>query len=415
MRFSGTSADGPRMDDVILIGGGPVGLITALGLAQAGLQVTVLEAGPELVASPRAAVYFAAALDGLARLGILEDAEAAGLRKQDYCYLIRSTGERIEYSINVLEGLTAHPYNLHLGQHQLARIALTHLQRMSNAEVRFDARVVALAQDGEGVTLTVRAEGEGLEMRAPWVVAADGAGSVVRRCLGLTFDGMTWPERFIATNVYCDFEHHGYARATFAIDAQFGAVIVLLDRQGLWRCTYMESGALAEESFLERLPAAYAGILPPGAHYEVESAAPYRMHQRSASRYRVGRVLLAGDAAHVTNPTGGLGLTTGLFDSYALWPALAAVVRGVARGEILDVYAERRRATFLEKVSPQATANKQLVFHANGGGTALEEAVRGLRRLATNRDYLLERLMFIKSLDTPLLHEAGGHDCGQIR
>lgn len=401
--YIGAVRSSESIQDVVIVGGGPVGLVTALGLGQAGLRITVIEAAREIVASPRAAVYFWAALEGLARLGILQEAEAAGLRKQDYCYLIRRSGERIEYSIDVLESFAPHPYNLHLGQHRLAGIALRRLQRLGNVEVRFGSRLESLAQDSDGVTLGVRSDGAVHDMRARWVVGADGAGSTVRRLLGISFDGFTWPERFIATNVYSDFERYGYARATFVVDQCFGAVIVLLDSQGLWRCTYMESAELPESSFMERLPAAYREILPSGAQYRVEGAAPYRMHQRSASRYRVGRVLLAGDAAHVTNPTGGLGLTSGLFDSYALYPALAAVVLDGADDAVLDRYSDCRRDVFMKMVSPQATANKRLVFHANGGGTALEEALAGLRRLATDRDYLLQRLMFIKSLDTPLV------------
>jgi len=127
------------------------------------------------------------------------------------------------------------------------------------------------------------------------------------------------------------------------------------------------------------------------------------MHQRSAQRYRVGRVVLAGDAAHVTNPTGGLGPTCGLFDSFALYPALTAIVLEGADEEVLDRYSTARRDAFVNRASPQATANKQLIYHANGGGRKLEEALAGLRRLATDPDFLWQRLMFTKSLETPPL------------
>lgn len=391
------------MQDVIVIGAGPVGCLTALGLARAGVRVGLIEAEPQLADSPRAAVYFWSVLDGLERLGILQEAEAAGVRKQDYTYLVRRTGERIEYSLEVLNGHTPRPYNLHLSQHRLADIALRRLGTCSNATVRFGARLQNLQQDADGVSLAV-ASGRGTEeLRARWVIAADGAGSTVRRLLGLSFEGMTWPERFVATNVYYDFERYGYTRTTFVIDDRFGAVIALLDTAGLWRCTYMEDGALSEETFLERLPAAYGALLPGQGRYRLERAAPYRMHQRSAPRYRVGRAVLAGDAAHVTNPTGGLGLTCGLFDCFALYPALAAVLLEDADAELLDRYATARRAAFLNLASPQASANKRLIFHANGGGRELAEALAGLRRLATDAEFLRQRLMFTRSLETPPL------------
>jgi 3-(3-hydroxy-phenyl)propionate hydroxylase/6-hydroxy-3-succinoylpyridine 3-monooxygenase len=391
------------MEDVIIVGGGPVGFITALGLAQAGVRVRVIEAEPQIINSPRAAVYFWSVLDGFGRLGILGEAEAAGVRKQDYTYLVRRTGERIAYSMEILEGHTPYPYNLHLGQHRLADIAMRRLKTFSNATVRFGTRLQQLQQDADGVTLSVATESETNELRARWVIGADGAGSTVRQLLGLSFDGMTWPERFVATNVYCDFERYGYARATFVIDDRFGAVIAILNKEGLWRCTYMEDATLPEETFLERLPQAYQAILPGQGNYELERASPYRMHQRSAQQYRVGRVVLAGDAAHVTNPTGGLGLTSGLFDSYALYPALTAVLLGGADDEVLDRYSAARRDTFVNRASPQASANKQLIYHANGGGPKLEEALTVLRRLAADPEFLLQRLMFTKSLETPPL------------
>jgi 3-(3-hydroxy-phenyl)propionate hydroxylase/6-hydroxy-3-succinoylpyridine 3-monooxygenase len=394
------------MQEVIIVGGGPTGFINALGLAQAGIRVMIIEAESAINSSPRAAVYFWSVLAGLERLDILAEAESIGFAKQDYTYLVAGTGERIAYSMSVLEGHTPRPYNLHLGQHRLAEIAMHRLRAFPNATVRFGTQLETLQQDDAGVTLTVRT-GEAIEsLRAKWVIGADGAGSTVRQQLGLSFDGMTWPERFVATNVYYDFERHGYARSTFVIDDRFGAIIALLDNEGLWRCTYMEDAALPEQSYLERVPAAFAQVLPGKGAYRLDRASPYRMHQRSAPRYRVGRVVLAGDAAHVTNPTGGLGLTSGLFDSFALYPALSAIVLQGADDRLLDRYSEARRDAFLHRASPQAIANKRLIFHANGGGAALEEALAALRRLASDPIFRLQRLMFTQSLETPPLVES---------
>ncbi len=388
------------MDDVIIVGGGPTGFITALGLAQAGVRLTVIEAEPSIVDSPRAAVYHWSVVEGLEKLGLRAEVEKAGFAKQDYTYLVHKTGERIDFSLDVLNGRTPYPYNLHLGQHRLAQIALRRLAGHSQTAVRFNTRLTELSQDPEGVTLQVMAPNGAEELRAKWVIGADGAGSTVRRLLGLDFDGMTWPERFVATNLYFDFERYHYARATFLIDDVYGAVIAKIDNEGLWRCTYMEDAQLPEDLLMQRLQKVYTAIVP-GADYAIERATPYRMHQRSASRYRVGRVALVGDAAHVTNPTGGLGLTSGLFDSFALYPALAAVISDGANAAVLDRYADSRRDIFLKLISPQAIANKHLIYHANGGGEHLEAALRSLRRLRTDKDFVLQRLMFLKSLETP--------------
>jgi 2-polyprenyl-6-methoxyphenol hydroxylase-like FAD-dependent oxidoreductase len=393
------------MDEVIVVGGGPTGFVTALGLAQAGVRLTVIEAEPKIVDSPRAAVYHWCVIEDLERLGIREEVERTGFPKQEYTYLVLKTGERIEFSLDVLNGRVPYPYNLHLGQHRLAEIALRRLAGFPHARIRFNTRLTNLRQDADGVALEVMTPDGPEDLRAKWVVGADGAASTVRHQLLLDFPGMTWPERFIATNVYFDFERHRhrYARATFLIDDPHGAVIAKIDTAGLWRCTYMEDAALPEATFMERVPQAYEAILPGSRDYLVDRAAPYRMHQRSAPTYRVGRVILAGDAAHVTNPTGGLGLTSGLFDSFALYPALAAVIEGGADPTVLDRYSDARRDIFLNRVSPQAVLNKRLIFHANGGGLGLEEALVALRRLPTDRDFLLQRLMFLTSLQTPPL------------
>lgn len=387
---------------VLVVGAGPVGLLNALGLARQGVQVELLEAEPAIVDSPRAMVYHWSVLDGLERLGVLEDAEQIGFRKQDYCYLVFKTRERIEWSLAPLAEHTAHPYNLHLGQNKLAEIVLAHLLKLPNFRVHWNTRVTGLEQDAEGVTVRAESGGQAREFRAGWLIGADGARSAVRQGLDLPFEGMTWPERFVATNVRYDFERHGYARSTLMIDDQYGAIIAKIDETGLWRCTYCESADLPEDEVLQRMPEVFKVILPGATDLELVQHSPYRMHQRSAPRYRVGRVLLAGDAAHSTNPTGGLGLTSGLFDTYVLYEALAAVIHGEADDEVLDRYSDERRRTFLEIASPQASENKRFIYHS-GDPVRLEQDLARIRSMATSKDVLIERLLFTRRLVTPSL------------
>jgi 3-(3-hydroxy-phenyl)propionate hydroxylase/6-hydroxy-3-succinoylpyridine 3-monooxygenase len=388
------------MHDVIVVGGGPTGFVIALGLAQAGVDVCLVEAEDDVNDSPRSCVYHWSMLDGLERLGIREEAERIGYTKDDYLWFVKRTGERLPYDLKVLSSITRFPYNIQLGQDRLAQICRARLKVLPNAQVRFSTPLTTLAQDEDSVRIRVEGPDGPEFLAARYLVGADGAGSLVRKSLGLSFDGMTWPERFVATNLRHDFESGGYWQSTMVVDEQWGAVIVKITRDGLWRCTYMEDAALPESSYLERVPEAYRHLLPGEGGYELVQSSPYKMHQRCAETFRRGRVVLAGDAAHVTNPTGGFGLTTGLFDAFALWPTLAALVLDGANPDLLDIWAAERRQIFLERTDPQARAYKDFVFHACGGGARLQERLDAMRAMVRDPDYRLERLMFTKGLET---------------
>src|SRR5918997_2267859 len=391
-----------RDEGVLIAGAGPVGLITALGLAQRGLAVTVVEAEPHIIDSPRAMVYHWTVLEHLDRLGILREAEEQGFRKQDYAYFVYETGEWIPFGLEILAEDTDYPYNVHLGQHELAAIALRHLERIPGTQVLFGARLTALEQDAAGVTATVATKDGERQLRAAWAVGADGARSTVRGLLGLDFAGFTWPERFVATNVFYDFEAHGYPRSVLQIDPVHGAIIAKIDTRNLWRVTYSESAELPEETAADRLADHYAALLPGDDPWELDRLTPYKMHQRSADRYRDGRVLLAGDAAHATNPTGGLGLTSGLLDAEVLHPALTAVVRGEASEDVLDRYADERRKVFLEVASPQASELKRLVYHS-ADPERLEADLAGLRAVAADPELRRGSQLALRNLRTPQL------------
>ncbi|MGY1812222.1 FAD-dependent oxidoreductase [Blastococcus sp. SYSU D00820] len=392
---------------VVIVGAGPTGLVTALGLAQQGIEVTVVERFSELQDAPRAVVYHWSTLDGLERLDLYDDAVRAGFLKQDYAYRIRRTGEIIPYRLKALEGRVKHPHNLHLGQGSLAKVVLARLEALPNVEFRWGSEVTAVVQDEAAVELRLGGEAGERSVRARWVVGADGAGSRVRGALDLGFHGMTWPERFVATNVRFPDDRAGWAQSTFYVDDVFGAIIAKIDESGdhgLWRYTYMEDAELPVESVGARLPHFLANVFGDDVarQVQVEAVSPYRMHQRSASTYRAGRVLLAGDAAHATNPCGGLGLTMGLFDSYALIETLGAVAHGRADESILDTYAHLRRAAFLEKASPRASANKRLIFHS-ADPAKLERDLEMFRRLSRDPDLAAEVLSFTKTLESPSL------------
>ena len=350
------------IDGVIVSGAGPVGLVTALKLARAGIRVVVVDAEPAIQDAPRAAVYHSPVVERLDALGLLEDLKAIGFLKHAYHYWTIDHRLLGHFSLSVLKPEdTSYPYNLHLGQPDLAAIILRHLLRVPGAEVRWRHRVTALTQDSESATVTVQTPQGEQPMRARWVIGADGAHSGVRRALNLKLEGVTWPEWFVATNVLFDFEANGFGQSNVVLDPEHWAIIVKIDQTGLWRCTYREDGELSEEEVRRLLPERYALFAPTLTDCKPEAVAPYRVHDRCAVRFRVGRALLAGDAAHLVNPIGGLGLTGGLLDAVSLGDALIAVIEGRRRDQVLDAWAHERRRVYLEVTAPTAQENRRRV------------------------------------------------------
>ncbi len=345
--------------DVLIVGAGPTGLFTALALAQEGVKVTVIERGPTIVDAPRAPVYFPVTMTAFEKMGILTDLDKESARVQTVGHRVPEYNFHAQLSFKVLRGVT-YDYQLHAGQHIAGRIACEHAQRRG-VEVLFNHQLTSFEQHADNVVSVVETPEGPRSFQSKWVIACDGARSTVRKSLNIDYEGFTWPNRFVATNVYCDFEKLGFDPAGFICDPVYAAMICVIDKNGLWRLTYQEDGSLPEETFMERLPERFAFHIPAGVKYDVAAAQPYTIHQRCASRMRDGRVLLAGDSAHCTNPMGGLGFTTGLWDGLVLADILAAVLRGEVDDSILDRYSDERRRVYLDISSPAASSNKRMI------------------------------------------------------
>jgi 2-polyprenyl-6-methoxyphenol hydroxylase-like FAD-dependent oxidoreductase len=351
-----------RLDGVLVSGAGPVGLVTALELARAGIRVVVVDSEAEIRNEPRAAVYHSPVVERLDALGLLEDLKEIGVLKRGYHWWTRDHTLLGHITFDVLKPEdTAYPFNLHLGQPALAAIILKHLLRVPGADVRWRHRVAGVAQDDDGVTVTIDTpEGE-RQIRSNWLIGADGAHSGVRRALDLKLEGVTYPEWFIATNVRFDFEAHGFGQSNIVLDPDHWAIIPKIDQTGLWRCTYREEGTMSEAEARRALPERYALFHPDLPACTPEAVSPYRVHDRCTERFRIGRVLMAGDAAHLVNPIGGLGLTGGILDAVPLGRALAEVIAGRRDDRVLDAWAHERRRIFLDVTAPTAKENRRRV------------------------------------------------------
>jgi len=373
--------------EVLIVGAGPVGLLTAVALAQAGVAVAVVEAETDLNDSPRAAVYFSSTLVPLQELGLLADLESRSLKVRSFGFHAPEFDFHPVLSMGCMTGITF-DYQLHCGQDVVARIAMAHAVKLG-ARVHFAHRLVGLTQTSSGVVAELQTPAGARHLKAAWLIGADGARSTVRQLLGVEFEGHTWPNRFVATNIYCDMAAYGYQQSNFICDPVYGGVVAQLDSEGLWRLTYHEDAEQPAETFMERLPGKFAGFIPRSAAYRIKAARPYTIHQRCASTLRAGRVLLAGDAAHATNPCGGLGLTTGVWTGMILSDLLAAVLKGEEPEAILDRYSAERRRIFWEVTSPGATENKRMMEESDRERRLQD--IEGVKRMAS--DPSVARLM----------------------
>ena len=294
--------------DPIIMAVGPSECSTRSGSPARGIPVTVVEREPDVPAAPRAMSIrrlrrARTAGDPRRRRARRRRRPSDGLNVHDF-----AGGEVIRWPMEVLKGHVAHPYNVHLGQARLARDRAGPPRPSCRTPGCCGARRSPdCATRATWPSWRVEGPDGAQEIRASWVIGADGARSTVRRLVGLEFEGTTWPERCVATNIRYPFDEHGFGGANMVVDPALGAIVARIDETGLWRCTYCETADLPEETIPERMPDFFRAFLPDDRQPEVVAWSPYRMHQRAAESMRGGRVLLAGDAAHATNPTGGLG------------------------------------------------------------------------------------------------------------
>ncbi|HVL35063.1 MAG TPA: FAD-dependent monooxygenase [Burkholderiales bacterium] len=345
------------MDAVLIAGAGPVGLAAANVLADAGVRVTVLEAEPRLPENLRASTFQPPTLDLLARFGAAERLIAQGRVAPRLQYRDRR-GWVAEFDFGVIADATQHPFRVQCEQYKLNQVLAERLAGLPGARLELGAEVTDLRQDETGVTVQVNGA---RELRAQWLVGADGGRSRVREALGIRLEGFTWPERFLVASTPFDFAQAipGLCDVSYFADPQ--EWFFLLRVPGVWRAMFpvraeeKEEDILAEASIQARL----ARVCDRGAPYQIAHRTLYSVHQRVAETYRRGRCFLAGDAAHLNNPLGGMGMNGGIHDGFNLAEKLAAVIRGRASEAHLERYERERRPVALEYVNKITIANKR--------------------------------------------------------
>ncbi|MBS0532506.1 MAG: FAD-dependent monooxygenase [Proteobacteria bacterium] len=350
---------------VVIAGAGPTGLMCALALRAQDIPVVLLEAEEALTHDLRAGSFHPPTLEMMAPYGITERMHESGIKVRHWQIRNRPGDLVAEFDLDLLRDVTPYPYRLHLEQHRLTPIQLDLLRQEGGAEIHFGHSVKGFTRHADGVTVTTGGPSGDRRFEASWLIGADGGRSVVRKGLGVEFEGFTWPELFVVASTPYDFGAHGFAYNCYIADpVEFGALFKVPDAgpPGLWRLAYPVNPHEADEVLLseERVEAALQRVLPKHGAYDIRYKSTYRVHQRVAASFRSGRVLLAGDAAHLNNPLGGFGLNSGIHDAVNLCEKLGRHWRG--EGEhLLDLYSRQRRFATIEQVQAMSIRNKRMM------------------------------------------------------
>jgi 2-polyprenyl-6-methoxyphenol hydroxylase-like FAD-dependent oxidoreductase len=345
---------------VLIVGAGPVGLVAALRLAEAEIPVIVVEAAAAIQEDLRASTWHPPTLDMLDRHGLAGPLITQGLITPTWQVRLHNTAERAEFDLGVLKDDTRHPYRLQCEQHRLGRLIVERLKSDPHVDLQFSTRLADLTQHDEGVRAIVE-DGTGVRaLDAAWLIAADGARSAVRERLGIALEGETYPESTILATTHFAFHDHlaGLSNVNY-VWADWGT-FSLLRLPDLWRVSlYPEDGETIEQALApEAIERKLQRIVPKVGRYDVLEVRPYRIHRRIVASYRQGRVVLAGDAAHLNSPSGGMGMNGGIHDAFNLTDKLIEVLRGRAGDDLIDLYARQRRPVALEEILKQADRNR---------------------------------------------------------
>jgi 3-(3-hydroxy-phenyl)propionate hydroxylase len=384
-------------DPVVIVGAGPTGLTAALFLSLQGVSVRVLERHAEPFEDPRAATFHPPTLEMYAASGITQRLHDLGIIARHWQYWGRTEGLVADFDLGVLSDITPYPYRLQCEQHKLVRVLLDELFETDCVDVQFGTEVVDVDQRPDGADVYTA---DGHNIRASYVIGADGGRSIVRKSQAINFEGFTYEERFLVITNAFDYATRGFAYSCYISDPHEWLALFKVPGKGppgVWRVVFptrpeeRESDLLNHSNAESKLNAFIKADQPFG----VSHTNLYTVHQRIASTYRRGRVLLAGDAAHVNNPLGGMGMNFGIHDAVSLADKLACVINGSATQDLLDLYDRQRRYVAKSLLQTMTIQNKKIIEEKDE--TLRRVRLGELREIAANRDrsraYLLRTSM----------------------
>ena len=337
---------------ILIVGGGPVGLTLAWRLSQVGLPVLVFEAEIEIADQLRASTFHPPTLDMFDASGITAEIIAKGRITPEWQIRMLVTGEKARFDLGVLKDDTDHPYRLQCRQAELSRALL---DRLADGVVCFGAKVSEVLQDASGVVAVV----DGQKIRGSILVGCDGARSIVRKSIGAEFKGRTYPENTILATTHFPFEDHIEDLSGVNYIWKPKGTFSLLRLPDVWRVSlHPDNGQSPEVAMQDAcIRDQVQSVVPTAQKIDIAEKRIYRVHRRVATHYRKNRIFLAGDAAHLNSPKGGMGMNGGIHDAWSLADTLIDVASG-SDPEILDRYERQRRAVAHDDIVKQADTNR---------------------------------------------------------
>ena len=391
-------------DHIVVIGAGPVGLCLSLALAQADLQVCLVEAlGDDnfLEQVPRAGTNHPATLEMFDRLGLYQKLEPRGIIAPVFHYWDRREGKLIAAFDHVhLKNDTRFPFVLQCERIKIVEEALAMAKAHPNIDLRLATDFIAFTQDADGVRARVKnPAGEEETIEGSYLVSGEGARSIVRKDLGIAFEGFTYDDRTLNIEVAYDFRQHGYAERNYISDPlEWSNLFHWKGPPDRWRVHFPTDPKADEIALMqpEILQAKLQAFLQTGKPFDIVGSNLYVVHQRVAQKFRAGRAILAGDSAHVNSPIGAMGMNSGIHDAINLADKLIAIVRKEADDSVLDRYERQRRHVAVAHTQAQTIRNKRLL--AEKDPAVRQRNHDELRRTADDpvlaRQYLLRTALF---------------------
>ena len=356
-----------KQDGILIAGGGPVGVLTGLYLARHGIPVTVFDKAPKPPEDHRAATLQPSTLDLFDELGLTGPILEQGFKSPHFQWRDRVTHEIVaEFDYGRLSSVSNHPYVIQLEQHKTVNITLAAASAHPDFVIHRPVEVLAVRQDADGAECDVQHEDGRVEtFRGRYLIGCDGGRSIVRKTMGASFDGFTWPERFNIVSTPVDLGALlGFRLRNYCSHPERWVSLMKVpgdDGKGLWRCVFPAKTEESDEEVMSDgwIAARFEECL--GVTPEVVHRNMYNVHQRVAGSFRNGRIVLAGDAAHVNNPIGGMGMNSGFQDGITLARKFIDIWKGADADALLDRYDRQRRLTAIEYVQAQSIANKRLL------------------------------------------------------